>query len=149
MKNTFLFLILIAVVQCTQGQTLSTDFKVDVSDPYKVIDAGSKEYLGLDDGNALIVKMGRGIVNIQKFNTQSMTEISRNTYKDLPNGSVFQNLIKTKDKIYYFYYVYNKSDKNFQLYAREIDAVNSLFLDKKIILNIIFSFFGFQVLANR
>ena len=116
------------------SQILSKDFKVSVAKPYKVIDAGSKEYLSLDNGTVIMVKMGKGIVHIQKFDVNKMQEISRTEYKDLPKGAIFQALVKLQNKVYYIYQVYNKKNKNYDVYSREINTTTAKFeTPKKII----------------
>ncbi|PLX10052.1 MAG: hypothetical protein C0594_05425 [Marinilabiliales bacterium] len=122
MKKLSLFLVLILSYFSSFTQELSNDFKVSVGEPYQVIDAGSKEYISLDNGYALMVKMGRGVVNIQKYDINGMKEVARNTYDDLPKGAIFQNVLKLNDNVYYFYLIYNKKEKNFTLYSREIDT---------------------------
>lgn len=103
-------------------QKLSPNFEMSVATPYPVIDAGSKEYLPLNDGNVIMVKMGRGIVNVQKFNIDKNKEIARKTYKDFPKTSFFIEAVKMGERIFYIYSVEEKSTKGFKVYAREVDT---------------------------
>jgi len=130
----FITLSLIMINFLSFSQKLSKDFTVTVAKPYQVIDAGSKEYLSLDDGTVIMVKMGRGMVHIQKFNINGMSEIKRNEYNDLPKGAIFQALIKLKDKVYYIYQVYNKKAKIFDVYSREINVETAKFENPKKII---------------
>ncbi len=127
MKKITFFIALSLISFLSFSQKLSNDFKVSVAKPYPVIDAGSKEYLSLDNGFALMVKMGKGIVHIQKFDVNGMKEVKRSEYKDLPKGSVFQALVKLKNKVYYIYQTYNKKAKNVDVYAREINIETAKF----------------------
>lgn len=126
-KFTTLIVAMLIVNTLVFGQKLSDDFTVTTSKPYQVIDAGSKEYISLGDGTVIMAKMGRGVVNIQKFDVNSMEEVARNTYNDLPKGSKFINLIKLKNRAFYFYQVWNKKAKQFTVFSREIDADDAKF----------------------
>ncbi|MCG8576430.1 MAG: hypothetical protein MI810_16210, partial [Flavobacteriales bacterium] len=109
------------------SQELSKDFTVTVGTPYEVIDAGSKEYIALDDNFAIMAKMGNGIVNLQKYDFNRMKEVSRNTYQDLPKKAVFQDIIKIKDQVFYIYEAYDKKAKSFTVYSRQINTEDASF----------------------
>ena len=109
------------------SQKLSSDFKFSVATPYAVIDAGSKEYISLDNGTMIMVKMGKGIVNIQKFDANKNIEVARKTYKDLPKTAFFIDAIKLGSRIFYIYSVEEKATKGYKVYAREIDTDNLAF----------------------
>jgi hypothetical protein len=118
--------ILLAILMFCQtlafSQKLSNNFEVSIATPYPVINAGSKEYVSLDNGTVIMVKMGKGIVNIQKFDGNKNTELTRKTYKDLPKTAFFIDAVKLGSRIYYIYSVEEPSTKGFKVYAREIDT---------------------------
>ncbi len=131
MKKTVLLLVLLLTITgITYSQKLSQDFTVTNSTPYQVIDAGSKEYVSLDNGFVIMAKMGRGIVTIQKFDVNGMKEVKRNSYKDLPAKAFFQDIIKVKGRIFYIYEAYNKKAKNFKVYSREINGDDATFKEQ-------------------
>ena len=126
-KTSLLLLIIVLVQTLAMSQKLSPDFNVSVAEPYAVIDAGSKEYISLNNGSVIMVKMGKGIVNIQKFDANKNVEVARKTYKDLPKTAFFIDAIKLENRVYYIYSVEEKSTKGFKIYAREIDTDNLAF----------------------
>ena len=56
---------------------LSPDFKVTVGTPYKVVDAGSKEYFSDDKGNAVCVKTDGEKITLQSYDVKGMKEKGR------------------------------------------------------------------------
>lgn len=129
MKKIGIVLVTIMLTQnIVLSQKLSKDFKVSTATPYDVIDAGSKEYISLDNGFVIMAKMGGGDVTLQKFDATKMKEVARNTYTDLPKTSFFQDIIKLEDRIYYIYRVDEKSTKGFKVYAREINTADAKFM---------------------
>jgi exosome complex RNA-binding protein Rrp42 (RNase PH superfamily) len=81
------------------AQKLSKDFDVTVSEPFKVVDAPSKEYFAVGDGMTISVKTRGEVVTIQKFDTESMKEVSRKEYKDFPRYNKVQAILQRKDKL--------------------------------------------------
>lgn len=124
-----LVLVIIFVLFCSfsNAQKLTDDFSVSVATPYPVIDAGSKNYISLGNGTAILVKMGRGLVHIQKFDSNTMKEVAKNTYKDLPDNAYFQDVVKLKDKVFLIFEAVDKKANNFTVYCREIDTEKGTF----------------------
>lgn len=108
---------------------LSKDFKVTPSAPYAVIDAGSKLYYPIGDGKTIAVKTRGEQVTIQRFDTKSMKEISRQEYKDFPKYTKVQKILQVRGKMFYVYEAYNKKskEKSFTLYVREINTAKGTF----------------------
>ena len=127
-KKIMLALLLIPAVAF--GQKISSDFTVSTGAPYDVIDAGSKEYLSLDNGYVLMVKMGSNIVNIQKYDVNGMKLVSRNTYEDLPDNSFFLEILQLGDKVFYIYETEVPKSKLYTVYAREIDTESGKFKEQ-------------------
>ncbi len=130
-KIKTLLLALLLIPSLMFGQKLSDDFTVSVADPYQVIDAGSKDYITLDNGNIIMLKIRKGVNHLQLFGVEGMKEIARNTYEDFPKYTKKIELIKLKDKIYYIYQAYNKSTKNFSVYSREINTEEASFMEQQ------------------
>ena len=127
MKNIIVLISLILISYFGFSQKLSSDFKLTTAKPYDVIDAGSKEYVALDNGFAILVKMGKGIVHIQKFDINKMQEVARKEYNDLPKKAVFQDVIKLENRVYYIYEAWDKKAGNFKVYSREINTQDASF----------------------
>lgn len=110
---------------------ISPDFEISSGAPYKVIDAGVKDYISLDNGFAIMLKMdGDKMVSIQKYDVENMKEVARNEYEDLPKYAHFLETIKLQDKLFLIYDAYDKSDKenkHFAVYAREIMTDDATF----------------------
>ncbi len=127
-------LILLSFVFCAPllllGQSkLSKDFKVTTGEPYKVIDAGNKQYFALENNKTIAIKTRGEEVTLQRFDTKSMKEISRNEYDDFPKYTKVQKILQIRGKLFYIYEAYNKKDKNksFTLYIREINVDKGTF----------------------
>lgn len=133
-KQSLILAVLLLSQAFAFGQELSKDFEVSVATPYDVIDAGSKEYISMDNGTLIFAKMSRGVVYIQKMDVNAMKEIARNTYDDLPKKAVFQDVIRLGDKIFYIYEAYDRKAKNFKVYSREIDPENATFKEQRVII---------------
>ena len=132
-KIRTLLLALLFIPTLMFGQELSKDFTVSVAKPYQVVDARSKDYLTLDNGNVIMLKV-RGIeAYIQLFDANQMTEISRNTYKDFPKYAKKIELVKIKNKVFYIYQAYNKKAKTFTVYSREINTDEATFSEAKML----------------
>ena len=109
--------------------SLAQDFDFEVSSPYRVIDAPTKEYYH-KDGQILGVKVTPKMVTIQKWDAGSMKEISRKEYEDLPKGFQFESLQNFQDNYYMFYSVWDKPNKKEQCFVRKINFENGTFEDK-------------------
>ncbi len=127
MKNLVLSIILLLPF-VGFGQKLSPDFTISKSEPFKVVDAKSKEYVAVEDGNFTIaVKTDGERITIQKFDVKGMKEIARNVYEDFPKYTKIQKLLKIDGRVYYVFEAYNKKAKTFSVYSREIDIANTSF----------------------
>jgi len=115
---TFLLIPLLAVGQ----SKLSKDFEVSVSKSFPVIDAKDKQYFAMGDGTSISVKTRGEKVTVQVFDTESMKEASRKEYEDFPKYNKVQEILKVGDKLMYISEAYNKKEKTFSVYAREISA---------------------------
>lgn len=111
-------------------------FDYKVSEPYKVIDAGTKAYFSsAEKGKMLSVKISGKDVNFQSFDARSMKEVKRAKVSDLPKGFQIEALTWLGGKIYLFFALWDKESEMQQLFAREIDFDNCQFKGeaKKII----------------
>lgn len=115
------------------AQKLSDDFSVTTMEPYEVIDAGAKNYISLNNGYVLAVKMGRGVLNVQKMDVNEMKEVARSTYENLPKGAFFQDVVQLQDKIYVIYEVKDRRAKKHTVYAQEINSETAEFKPEKIL----------------
>jgi hypothetical protein len=131
MNKTLLFVFTtLAFVSMSQVK-LSKDFTLDASKPYPVVDAKHKKYLSVGDNKTISVKTDGEIVTIQGFDSETMKETSRKTYEDFPKYSKVQRIIQTNGAIQYIFEAYNKSDKTFSVYSREIDIASGTFKEAK------------------
>jgi hypothetical protein len=110
----------------------SQDFNVSTGAPYKVVDAHDKEYFPDGKGNSISVKTQELKVTIQRYDVQSMKEINRNEYKDLPKDSKVEKIIKVGDRLFYFHSAPNKGTRF--LYVREININDGTFKPAKLLL---------------
>lgn len=103
------------------GQQLSKDFKVSTGTPYEVVDAVIKDYTPVGNEQILSVKVDGERVSVQKFDSKTMKEICRKWHEDFPKYAKFQKLIQAGDNYYYIFEAYNKKEKTFTVYSREVD----------------------------
>jgi len=105
----------------------SKDFKVTTATPFEVVDGKSKEYFPDGNGNTISVKTDGELVTIQRLSVDGMKEISRKQYKDFPEYTDIQNVLRTGNKLYYIYTTYSKKDEIFSAFSREVDMSNGTF----------------------
>jgi len=121
MKKIIIVLMMLPLLMFGQEIQFSKDVKVETGTPYKVIDGNSKTYFTNSDGNIISVKTDKEEAYIQIFDKKSLKEISRKEYKDFPKYTKVQKVVKFGDRLFYFYAVYNKKDKNESVYLREVN----------------------------
>ena len=109
------------------GQTLSKDFKVTASEPFQVVDAPSKEYMAVKGGFTISAKTRGEKVILQKFDAKGMKEVKRNEFEDFPKYTQCLGLIKLNERLFYVFEAYNKSEKTFSVYSRDIDVEKASF----------------------
>ena len=115
--------------------SIAQDFDFELSSPYEVIDAEEKEYF-YNDGEILSVKVRekKNIITIQKWDAESMKEISRKEYTDAPDKFQFESLQEFDGNYYMFYSVWDKANKKEQCFVRRIDFQSGTFSDKGTLL---------------
>ena len=131
MKKILLSLTMLIFIACISAQTLSKDFEVTASEGFTVIDAPEKRYIALGNGQIISVKVTGETVTVQLFDGNQMKEISRNKYEDFPKYQKIQDVLHIGDKIYYIYEAYNKKEKTFSVYSREINVAKATLLENK------------------
>lgn len=127
MKKISLLLLILPLLMFGQEIEFSKNFKIHTGEPYKVIDAKNKTYFTNSVGDVISVKTRKEEVFIQKFDNESQNEISRKEYKDFPKYTKVQKVVKFGDRLFYFYAVYNKKEKNESVYVREVDMDKAVF----------------------
>ncbi len=129
MKKIITIVLLLAVTFTFAQVTLSPDYDYKVSEPYRVVDARSKEYFS--DGKSVLslkVKPKKNQILLQKYDVQNMKEIGKKYYNDLPKNFVYEGLVETQGKYYFFYSSWSgKKTKQERLYYREIDFKSGTF----------------------
>lgn len=130
----WVFLLLFSSTYSNGQVQLSTDFDVKLGEPYKVVDARSKRYFSVGNNKTLSVKTDRETVYIQmySYSKNGAKEASKTEYKkELPKGSQLIDIIQTKDKLHYIYEVYNRKNKNYEVFSREINQNKGTFASAK------------------
>lgn len=129
MKKLKISLLLLLIVQIASAEkpTLSKDFKVNVGNPYKVVDANNKEYFSDDNGHVITVKTAGEKVSIQRHDIATMKELSNTPYEDLPPYNKVQKVIKLGNKLFYIFSSFDKKAKSESIYSREINMATGKF----------------------
>lgn len=118
MKKLVFFSILIMLSSMSFAQKSS----ISISTPYKVVDAGYKNYFY--SGNKMIsVKVGRGNITLQLFDINNMTEIKRSEIQ-MEKGQVMEYVCYIGKELYMFYSIWDKPNETEQLFFRKIDVEN-------------------------
>jgi len=131
MKKLILNLVVLLPLTLLGQVKLSQDFKVSTSTPFMVVDAASKEYIGVANGNTVSVKTHGERVIVQLFGINGMKELQRNEYEDFPKYAKIQTLLKVGERLYYVFEAFNKKEKTFTVYSREIDVAKGSFKEIK------------------
>jgi hypothetical protein len=111
MKKNFLIIACLIISFIASAQQKP---KVELSKPYPVVDAKSKEYLKFGDD---IVTVKDNI--IQVFGANDMKLKSTNEFT-LPKNAVIENIQVLKDKLVMFYSLWDKENKTEQLFCTYI-----------------------------
>jgi len=116
----------------------SKDYSYTVSEPYKVIE-GKKKYFSYEE-NVLAIKFNLKFFFVQKFDKNSLLEVSRIEYtnKELfPKNCQLENIIQIEEFVYIFYSSWHKSESDKErLFVRRVDFSTGKFddnFDKQII----------------
>jgi hypothetical protein len=118
---SLLILFLSPVLVFSQGKV-----NIEISTPYKVIDAKEKNYLRI--GNTILtVKIAGKNIHMQKLDAASLQFIKVNTFKDMPDGFVIEELTIFNRRIYLFYSLWDRANQTEQLFVREIDIETASF----------------------
>ncbi|WP_179021022.1 hypothetical protein [Winogradskyella forsetii] len=130
---------------------LSPDYSFSVSEPYEVID-GDKEYFH-HGNNIIAIKQFRKNLYIQKFNSETLQEVTRIEYKleDLfPKDFIQEDIIQLQDKCYYFYSSWSgKKTKHERLYYKEIDLNTGKISEESIkLIDVAGKLAGTQAISN-
>jgi len=134
MRKIIIFILISIPFLCLAQTETSNDFTYKVGKPYKVIDASSKNYFSEGKEIMSVKIIGKKVV-IQKFNSETLEQISFKEYKNMPSGYVLEHLSNFNDKYYLFYSLWDKPNGNEQLFYKEIDFKKGEFVgnDKLII----------------
>ncbi|MDQ3049405.1 MAG: hypothetical protein M3Q95_00820 [Bacteroidota bacterium] len=124
--SILIVLVLMSLPVISQVVKTGKEFKYKLSSPYKVIDATTKEYF--HEGNTIIsVKFTDKDFYIQKFDTKTMREVSMREVTDLPDGWSFEGFLQLKDRVLFFYSLWDKKNKTEQLFSRGIEFEKGTF----------------------
>jgi hypothetical protein len=122
MKNiSLIFIYLFSIAAFAQ----TNDFEFTTGIPEKSVFLGINgyqltEYLYDGTKNIISVKTTATKVTIQRHDVESLKEISRHVYEDLPENSKIIKILNVKNKLVIFYTTLTKSGISI-LYSREID----------------------------
>ncbi len=137
MRKILFFTLLLISHNITSQSKLSTNYSYTVSEPYKEFDADFKIYFSLGN-ESMAVKIDKNEILIQKFNNNEPNFISEKLYKKyLPKNYFFEEIIKLKERYYFFYTVWDSDNKKEQLFYNEIDFAKGEFIgSQKLLLGV-------------
>ncbi|HVD97264.1 MAG TPA: hypothetical protein VNB90_03600 [Cytophagaceae bacterium] len=123
-------IIIILIISSMLPLLVRAQAKVQVGEPYGVIDAETKSYI-LRGKELLTVKVAGNKVYIQKLDPQTLTLVKDNTYEDLPKGFVMEDIMVFNSRCYFFFSYWLRDAKQEQLFYREIDFSNAKFIGEE------------------
>ncbi|MGV3613047.1 MAG: hypothetical protein ACO1N0_18950 [Fluviicola sp.] len=126
-----IFLSLITLSGFSFAQKGGSKVEVNTGKPYEVVDAASKQYVTLPNGNVLSVKTDGIEITLQTFDGNSGDQIKKKMTPALKKGSLLQRIVQTTEGVFYLYEMYNGSIKAFELFSMEIDTEDLTF-DKPV-----------------
>lgn len=103
----------------------SSEVKITKSEPYPVVDALSKMYYPINSNTILGVKIQGKKQNkfiFQIFSGEQMNLKSSVTELMEEKGFNFEYIMRMKDKMYFFYSIYDKPNTTEQLFVRSINT---------------------------
>ncbi len=107
---------------------LPSEVKITKSEPYQVVDAYSKEYYSLGNGEVLGIKLNRkGALILQRFSGENLNETLRGEAAlKIEKGMAIEGTFKMEDS---FYLMYSKltGTQEVTLYSREIGTSSLAF----------------------
>jgi len=123
MKKYFLLaLFLTPVFVFAQVVKTSKDFKLDISDPYPVVD-GSKKWYFVHGDQLLAIKF-RGSMTYQLFDLKTMKPTNTSSIDKksggMPRGYIQEEFIQQGERILEFYNVWDKPNLTEQVYYRDV-----------------------------
>jgi len=110
---------LVVAISVSAQPTLSKEFKITNSEPYIVVDADVKQYFADNNGFSYSIKTNRNSVIVQKFEIQSMKEVARNEYKDLPPYNKVIDIVQIGDNYYYLFESFENKTQTRLVHLRE------------------------------
>jgi hypothetical protein len=129
MKKITLLFALLFTIQLFFGQEKLSEEKIQIGLPYPVVDARTKQYFTYKD-LIIGVKIDGKKFYLQTFSTQKLTLEKVKVYEDFPKGFQIERFIKLKDRIYFFYSLWDRSKEKEQLFVREINPEECSFIGK-------------------
>ncbi len=137
MKLNSIFLILLFFVSFhSSAQSPLDKLTYNVGRPYPVVDAVEKLYF-TQGSEMMSIKWTKKEIIVQKFNLKTMAQTGTKSFKSTPSGGSPETFYQIKDKFYYFYSTYSKSEKITELKAKEIDfKTGTISENEKLVLSI-------------
>jgi len=127
MKKLVLALLLCAIWGTQAQKTLSADYSVKVSEPYRVVDADYKWLLS-NDGDIVSLKFDGKDIYIQRFDGTKPAYLGEKKYESyLPKNYVVEQVKEFKNRYYVFYSSWDGDNQKEQLFAAEVDFAKGEF----------------------
>lgn len=138
MKNLEWMLVGILLAIMVLPQTVkaqSDNIEVELSEPFKVVNAKSKIYLSNDKYVVAFKYSDPDEINIQAFNSSNLSEGSRSVYDEIDRKASIEYFGVLDNRFYMFYTSYDKKAETENLFSLEIDPKTSQVIggEKKVL----------------
>ncbi len=139
MKKAALFTALLISINLVFSQEKLPFEKIQIGEPYTVIDALTKKYITSKEKILTIKRSytrGKYSYTLQTFNSNTLAQEKINVFDDFPKWYQEEGIIKLNDRVFIFYSLWEKSNSKNQLFVREIDVENCSFSAAKLVFEI-------------
>lgn len=133
-RMEFLLGLFLVVSSLSAPKAISQDFSISLSTPYKSILADSKLHFSDGKGYIYSVKTNEIRVAIQKFDVNTMQEVGRADYRDVPSNIKAIDIVEIAGKFFYVFEYRDFRDKNLVVYSREFNTQNCTLGEQKLLL---------------
>jgi len=148
MKKIILLVLLACPVLLFGQVKFSNEFSITTSGtPYTDVPDRLREYFSDGKGKVISFKTLDEKITLQLFDSETMKELNKKEYTDFPKDFRQEKILKTSDKLFYFYSAPNKS-KGTSIYYREVDLTNGTFLPTKLLFDVTGKVTFFQFLES-
>jgi len=136
MKLRHILNVVLFIPMVVFGQSSSPDFSIEAGSPFPEEYAYGYRYenaFEVGKTKMISVKVKSNKVIVQRYDTDTLNQLSVKTYEDFPEGSKLQNVIKSGERLFYFFSYFLDKDDSHVFNVREINTETGSFMNSIIL----------------